>query len=230
MSSFEKSDCHKYYGKYFIMYKIGRNIPSIIDRVLSVCNKKLRWSKANVSNKMPVYLIPIDTKYEDLENYIQRISTDISESNKYYLATMYNNKVYVIDRSFNNYLLVPYNEKTINSQFIIPANQETFSLLPETNIYMVGTPNNIVDGEDNFSSYIGPIFGATSSNQVPENETQQNLPTRVDNLITNDSLTGVFKSTEEDSNNNMIILLIFLIILFLIVIGIIIYFTVYKKD
>lgn len=228
MSSHEKSDCHKYYGKYYILYKIGKNIPSIIDRVLSVCNKKIRWSKANVSNKLPVYLIPIDTKFEDINNYIYRVSTDISASNKYYLATMHNNKIYVVDKSFNNYLLVSYNEKTINSQFFIPPTQETFSLLPDSNIYMVGTPNNVVDGEDNFSSYVGSIFGTTSTTQFPENETQQNQPNRIQKLRTSDDLTGVFKNNQENSNS-MTWLIIFLIILFLVVVGIIIYFNFIKN-
>jgi len=229
MSSHEKSDCSKYYGKFYILYKIGRNIPSIIDRVLSVCNKKIRWSKANVSNKLPVYLIPIETKFEDLNNYIFRNSTDISPSNKYYLATTRDNKIYVIDRSYNNYLLVAYNEKTINSQFLISPTQETFSLLPDSNIYMVGTPNTVIDGEDDFSPYIGSLFGPTASIELAENETQQELPTRVQKLRRTDELTGVFKNNEE-SSNNMVWLFIFLILLFFIIIGIIVYFNVIRKD
>lgn len=230
MTSIYKQDCYKYYGKFYIMYKIGTNIPSIIDRVLSICNNKLRWSKANVTNKLPIYLIPIDTKYEEINNYIYRNSTEISSSNKYYMATMHNNKVYVIDKSYNNYSLVPYHEKTINSQFTIPTNQETFQLIPNTNIYLVGTPNNTINGEDDFSSYSGSIFGPSSSNQFPETNVQQNLPNRIEKLRTSEALTGVFKTnTENNNNNNMIFLYIFLFLLFIIVFGIILYFIFYKK-
>ena len=216
-----------YYGKFFIMYRIGRNIPSIIDRTLSICDKKLRWSKANITNKLPIYLIPIETKYDDLNDVIFKEMIEISPSSTYYLATVHNNKIYVIDKSFNNYSLVPYSEKTINSQFIIPPNQETFALVPNTNIYMVGNPKELSNGESDFSSYKGSVFMFTATEPVENLQASDVILQKIEKFRNGDSLTGVFKNTEESDNNNsmMILLYVFLVIIFLaIIIGLVIYF------
>lgn len=229
-------DSCDYYGKFFIMYSIGKNIPSIIDRTLSICDKKLRWAKANITNKLPIYLIPIETKYDEIYNSIFKEITEQSVTNTYYLATIHKNKVYVIDKSFNNYLLVHYSEKTINSQFLIPPDQETFTLLPNSNIYMVGNPTEIVNGESDFSSYKGSIYFSTSAPVDTSEEVQQQQ--RIQTFSNDDVLTGVFKNNKEEKikenkisketteESNMMFLYIFLIIIFIIVIiGLVIYFV-----
>jgi len=240
-TSLKNLDSCDYYGKYFIMYSIGKNIPSIIDRTLSICDKKLRWAKANITNKLPIYLIPIETKYDEVYDNIFKDIIQQSVTNTYYLATIHKKKVYVIDKSFNNYLLVPYSEKTINSQFIIPPDQETFALLPNTNIYMVGNPSEITNGESDFSSYKGSIYFSNSVvSDTAEGAQQQE---RIQTFSNDDVLTGVFKNSKNNKNikenkisketsdesSNFMFLYIFLIIIFVIVIiGIVIYFI--RKD
>jgi len=91
-----------YIGNYYVMYNIGQNIPSLLDRTLIKC-EKVYWYRPNVGNKLPVFFIPVEITNMDIIKQLP-YKNIISPSNKYYLATIENGHVLVIykgmDESF----------------------------------------------------------------------------------------------------------------------------------
>jgi len=171
----ESKHTDDYYGKFFIMYKIGVNIPSIIDRTISVCNEKLTWSKANITNKLPVFLVPSNVKFEDVRSFLFKNSIEYSPDNQYYLATVHNGKVYVVNKVYGIYSISEFNQRSVNSLFEISPDATTYQIIPSMNAYFIGDPKEIVNGNSDFSEYQGSLFISNDINQATqEQETQLN--------------------------------------------------------
>jgi len=171
----ESKHTDEYYGKFFIMYKIGVNIPSIIDRTISVCNNRLSWAKANITNKLPVFLVPSNVKFEDIKSFIFKDSIEYSPDNQYFLATIYHGKVYVLNKVYGIYSISEFNQRSVNSLFEISPDATTYQIIPSLNAYFIGDPKVIVNGNSDFSEYQGSLFISNDINQATqEQETQLN--------------------------------------------------------
>jgi len=146
-----------YLGNFYVMYNIGTNIPSLLDRVLIKC-ERIYWYKPTVSNKLPVFLIPIEISDQEPAKLIPFQSV-LSPSDTYYIATIHDGHIYVIYKLLDeNFDFTLWSQKTASMRYKIDRNATTFQKIPSLGVYFIGEPNKPITNMDNYSTYRGPLF------------------------------------------------------------------------
>lgn len=200
-----------YLGNFYVMYNIGNNIPSMLDRVLIKC-ERIYWYKPTVSNKLPVFLVPVELTNQESIKVIPFQSV-LSPSDTYYLVTLHEGNLYVIYKLLDeNFDFVLFSQKTANMQYKIDRNATTFQKIPSLGVYFIGEPNRPITNLDNYSTYRGSLF-APNDNITPLQNVQP---------LMKQSNNKVLKKETKTNTNMYLWVFIALIVLIVIIVLIVV--------